>query len=108
MAVTNGKVFFEQLESNTDTTTTIGGSFRVKGRGDAPGYFVEFGAQMWFASRFSVMLGATYRSMDIRSLTYEAELVHQDGTTEPYIPIYVPSTLDLSGVGLRMAVLIGL
>jgi len=108
MAVTNGKFFFEQLESGTDTTTTIGGSYRVKGRGEAPGYYAEFGVQMWFPSRFSVMLGATYRSMDIRTLRYESVRVNPDGSTTPFTPADIPETLDFTGLGVRMAVVIGL
>ena len=106
--VTSGKFFFEQLEQNTDTTTTIGGSYRVKGRGDTPGFYAEFGAHLWFASRFSVMLGGTYRSMNIRTLRYDSVRVNPDGSESPFTPNYIPATLDFTGLGVRMAVLIGL
>jgi hypothetical protein len=107
MSVTSTKVFFEQLEENTDTTTTLGGSYRFKGRGDAPGYYAEIGAHMWFATRLSLMLGATYRSVKVRNLRYEGELIREGGNT-PYVPALRPKSLDFSGIGARFALLIGL
>lgn len=108
MAHTNSKVFFEQLEFNTDTTTTLGGSARLKGRGESPGYYAEFGAHMWFATRLSVMLGMTYRSADMEVLRYDTVAIRPDGVELPYTPPIKPETLDLSGISARFAILIGL
>ena len=108
LSATNSKVFFEQLEFNTDTLTTLGGSGRITGRGDAPGFYLEMGAHMWFATRLSVMLGATYRSMDVRVLRYETVAVLPDGREIPATPPIRPPSLDLGGVGVRFAVLFGL
>jgi hypothetical protein len=108
MSHTNSKVFFEQLEFNTDTTTTLGGSARLKGRGEAPGYYAEFGAHMWFATRLSIMLGMTYRSADMQVLRYDAVSISGSGVETPFNPPIKPETLDLSGISARFAVLIGL
>jgi hypothetical protein len=105
---TNSKVFFEQLEFNTDTTTTLGGSARLKGRGEAPGYYAEFGAHMWFATRLSIMLGMTYRSADMSVLRYDTVAISDNGVETPYNPPIRPETLDLSGISARFALLIGL
>jgi hypothetical protein len=108
MAHTNSKVFFEQLEFNTDTTTTLGGSARLKGRGESPGYYAEFGAHLWFATRLSVMLGMTYRSADMEVLRYDTVAITPGGVEVPYTPPIKPETLDLSGISARFAILIGL
>ena len=108
MAHTNSKVFFEQLEFNTDSATTLGGSARLKGRGEAPGYYAEFGAHMWFATRLSIMLGMTYRSADMVNLRYDSVAISPQGVETPFNPPFKPETLDLSGIGARFAVLIGL
>ncbi len=68
---------------------------------DSPGYYVETGARMFFASRTSVLIGLTYRSAKVRHLIDEAtgtELRAFNG--EPYV-------LDLSGVGLKVGLGIG-
>ena len=108
MAHTNSKVFFEQLEFNTDSATTLGGSYRLKGRGEAPGYYAEFGAHMWFATRLSIILGVTYRSADMTNLRYDTVAISPSGVETPFTPPFKPETLDLTGIGARFAVLFGL
>ena len=72
------------------------------GTADSPGYYAEVGAHMWFASRFNVMLGAIYRSAKIQHLA-------DRDTGAPYVaPDGGPYILDLSGVGAKMALGIGL
>jgi hypothetical protein len=98
---------------------SLGGNNRLVARGDSPGYYVEAGAHMFFAARYSVIVGAIYRSITIRDLTNEGIVMVPDADRPPSeIPLKEPlldlqgrrvriPSLDLSGVGLRMAVGIG-
>src|SRR4029077_7404482 len=79
MSLTNNKVVFENLEFATDSATTLGGSSRTKMRRDGPGYYFEFGGHMFFASRYSVILGAIYRSAMVRGLHEVDEVVERNG-----------------------------
>ena len=100
------QAFFEQLEQQTDSSTTLGGSFRINGTRDAPGYYLEAGAHMFFAVRYSVMLGVLYRSGEIRDLQTDFESINTETgvvTRSPYELI----SMDMSGLGARMAVGIG-
>jgi hypothetical protein len=109
MSLTNNKIVFEQLEFSTDSATTLGGSQRSKLRNDGPGYYLEVGGHMFFASRYSVMIGAIYRSAVVRS-THQVDEVVVPGDTETLteIPVDEPGIgLDTSGLGLRMGVAIG-
>lgn len=79
-----------------------GNSFRVTGTGDGPGFYAEGGAHLFFASKFSVLLAALYRSTQVRTLVNEdtgAPVVDLQGETV---------SLDVGGLGFRMAVGIGL
>jgi hypothetical protein len=119
MSLTNNKAYFEKIEINTDSTTTVpggpvgdafvpGGSFRINGRGDGPGYYLEAGAHMFFAVRYSVMLGVIYRSAKIRAVDVELETVDPEtGLVTRSRVDDAPFTLDVGGVGARMAVAIG-
>jgi hypothetical protein len=73
----------------------------IVGTQDAPGYYVEAGGRMFFASRISIALGAIYRSARVRNIV--------DQTTR--LPFRAPDgssyTLDLSGVGLKFGLAIG-
>lgn len=109
MSLTNNKIVFEQLEFQADSATTLGGSRRSKARADGPGYYAEFGGHMFFASRYSVMIGAIYRSATVRRTHVVNEVVVPGGTgTVTAIPDENPGIgLDTSGLGLRMGVGIG-
>jgi hypothetical protein len=109
MSLTNNKIVLEQLEFHTDSATTLGGSQRSKLRRDGPGYFVEFGGHMFFASRYSVMIGAMYRSAKVRGLHETQDVVVPNGSeTITQIQIDEPSlSLDTGGLGLRLGVGIG-
>ena len=67
--------------------------------GDAPGWYAEVGAHMFFAVRYSVMLGAIYRSAEVRvtSHYFNDQLVQEN----------IPVSVDISGVGARMSLAIG-
>jgi len=105
-------------EVGTDSSTTLGNprtppnSFTITGTNDSPGFYAEGGAHMWFASRFSVMLGAYYRSARVDNLVLKenvAKGVDRGGLYDGVI--YVngkPASADFSGLGFRMAIGIGL
>jgi hypothetical protein len=72
------------------------------GTNDAPGYYGELGAHLFFASRYSVLLSGLYRSNQVRNLVEESSGVLMRD------PQGRPLTLDVGGLGFRMAVAIGL
>ena len=95
------KALIEQVEVRTDSSTTLGGSFVSAVVRDSPGYYLEGGVHLFFASKLSVMLGGVYRSLIVREMldrrTYQPVRA-PDGT---------PFTLDVGGMGARMAIAIG-
>jgi len=91
---------FHAAESGTDTLTTLGGTYKVSARGDSPGYYVETGVHMFFATRFSVMISALWRSSVIREAPTKLEF---EGVEIPTGTL----DIDVSGVGARMALAIG-
>jgi hypothetical protein len=109
MSLTNNKIIFEALEFETDSATTLGGSHRAKMRRDGPGYYFEVGGHMFFASRYSVIIGAIYRSAIVRGMHEVDEIVERNGSkTVGAVAIAQPSLdLDTGGLGLRMGVAIG-
>jgi hypothetical protein len=102
---THSRMIFEQALAGVDSTTNanLGGSFKLQGTNDAPGYYVEGGVHMFFASRYSVLLSALYRSGEVQGLVDE-----RTGQTVLNPKTGKPAGLDVSGVGLRMAAVIGL
>ena len=91
-----------QQEQVTDEPGGIlrGGSFTLRSSRDSPGYYVQTGAHMFFAARYSVMLGVVLRSAELTRLvdTETGELVIVDG---------MPLDVDLSGVGVKLALGLG-
>jgi len=77
-------------------------STRQTGTNDGPGYYAEFGAHMFFASRYSVMLSALYRDNKVRNL------IDESSGQRMLDPTGHPLTLDVGGAGFRMAFAIGL
>ena len=77
-------------------------SFSSAGKRDAPGFYLEGGVHMFFATRFSFLLGVVYRSAKIEALldreTHEALLKSEDQK---------PLSMDMSGVGGRMGIAFG-
>lgn len=75
---------------------------KITGTNDAPGYYAEVGAHMFFASRFSVLLSGVYRSSVVRHLV-------DTSTGLPFVDFQGnPIALDVGGMGFRMALGIGL
>ena len=101
---THSRLIFEQTLAGTDSASTanLGGSFKIEGTNDAPGYYVEGGVHMFFAARYSILLSALYRSGEVQGMI-------EENTAEAlYNPISgKPLTLDVSGIGLRLSANIG-
>ncbi len=103
-------------ENDTLDIASLGGANRVTAQGEGAGYYAEFGAHLFFAARYSVMVGAIYRSMKVTGLESVGTItVPTDVVVAPYLrqtlmqggrPAGI-SELDLSGLGVRMALGIG-
>jgi hypothetical protein len=98
---THSRTSLEQSFFNSSTNQ--GSSFKFASTNDAPGYYAEAGAHMFFASRYSVLLSVLYRSGKVEGMVFE-----NTGLPEYNPKTGKPASLDVSGVGLRMAVSIGL
>ena len=106
---TNSKIVIERIEFATDSASTLGGSGRIVGRADAPGFYLEFGGHMFFASRYSVMLGGIYRGGVVRNLHFVRDIIDPvTGKTITQVPDQQKFGLDVGGLGVRMALAIGL
>ena len=103
MSQVTDRVTFQSYESGTDNTTTIFGTTSSSWQRDAPGWYGELGVHMFFAMRYSVVINAYYRSAKMNAL-YDTK------TKEPFLNPSdgQPFDLDLSGMGARMALCIGL
>jgi hypothetical protein len=125
LALVGSKATFTQTESGTDSSTTLGdprtppNSFEVQWTNDAPGYYLQGGVHMWFPSRLSVMLAGYYRSAKIRGLveTFSSQTygtpggpvtVIQTNGLQPFLVNGKAVDMDMSGLGMRFAVGIGL
>lgn len=95
-------VVYNRASLRADESGIVTGqAFRITGTNDAPGYYGEMGAHLFFASRYSVLLSGLYRSNQVRNLVDEntgALMRNRQGQ---------PLTLDVGGAGFRMAVGIG-
>jgi hypothetical protein len=89
------------------------GSFREVFTQDSPGYYLEAGGHMFFASRFSIMLGVIVRSGQLREARIETAEINGNPVGYPNPgPVATntkgqPFMLDVGGVGLKMALGIG-
>ena len=102
-----GGGFLSLVQSRLKYQQTVNGvpgqtSYTVAWKRDAPGAYVEGGVHMYFASRFSVLLGVMFRSAKIEAL------LNRETHEAAYAPDGLPLSMALSGVGARMAVAIGL
>ena len=95
--------------ATVNSTTVNPGVFTGRYAGDAPGWYTEAGAHMFFAVRYSVMLGAIYRSAVVQSVGVYSNLVNG-------VPVYPDERLqqtnyayklDTSGLGARLSLGIG-
>ncbi len=112
LSLTSARSVLQRIEINTtpDSTglgggTSQGGTFKLTQSGDAPGYYLEAGFHLFFAMRYSVMLGAIFRSAEV----HDAHVFYQDrfGVERPVASNSAPITLDFGGIGARAALGIG-
>jgi hypothetical protein len=101
---THTRTEFLQALAGTDSATTaeLGGSFKNTATQDGTGYYAEGGVHMFFASRYSILLSGIFRSGVLTDFIDEqtGQVVLNPATGKPF-------TLDVSGIGLRMAAGIG-
>jgi hypothetical protein len=116
MQYTHTRVRFEQVLSMAEYDSVLvartGGSYRYSLTQDAPGYYLEGGAHMFFASRLSALVGITYRSGVLRGMRLEKAAVNGQPVPLPqYVEVRNPDgseyQVDVGGVGVRLAVGIG-
>ena len=105
VSYTHSRTSFQQTLAGVDSTTNaeLGGSFKLSNTQDGPGYYGEAGVHMFFASRYSVLLSALYRSGHLARLVDErtSQVVIDPESGKPL-------SLDVGGIGFRMAAVIGL
>jgi hypothetical protein len=85
--------------TTVNQTTVNPGTFSTLTAGDAPGWYTEVGAHMFFAVRYSVMLGLMYRSAVV---AYTGVYIN-----DQLAAVHVPQTIDVGGAGARMSFAIG-
>jgi hypothetical protein len=94
-------VTFQQQVSDESVSPLPGGSFNARATRDSPGYYLQTGAHMFFAARYSVMLGIMFRSAELTNLV-------DTETGEPVLDFEGnPLHVDLSGVGVKLALGLG-
>ena len=108
------RLTFEQVLTNPDSilTSQLGRSYQQRLTKDAMGYYIEGGAHMFFASRYSAMVGLVYRSGMVQQLV---QLPNSGPALAPgygagggfatYSP--KPLRMDLGGLGVKMGLGIG-
>jgi len=86
------------ISSSATPQQVAQGNFKDLYTGDGPGWYFEVGAHMFFAVRYSVMLGAIYRSMVVSTSTeyYNDQLLGRS-----------PLEMNLGGAAARMSFAIG-
>lgn len=108
--------------ADTISNNSLGGINRLTATGDSPGFYAEIGAHLFFAARYSVVIGAIYRNLKVTNLTNTVltdkdgnfwvpapDKLHDDAGWSLRMPLQDPriGDIDLSGVGLRAAIAIG-
>lgn len=93
-----------QLDAVGLDATSGARSFKTITAGDGTGFYGEIGVHMFFAMRYSVMLGGIYRSLEVNpTAVYTADESHP----ETLVGI-TPRSVSASGLGVRASVGIGL
>jgi hypothetical protein len=82
-------------------TTVNPGTTKSYAAGDSPGWYLETGAHMFFAVRYSVMLGVIYRSAVVQNTSGGVYFNDQ------LIGTNIAKTIDVGGGGARMSFAIG-
>jgi len=115
LSLSNTELKFSKNELNTDSTTTLGSAvgttnrydYNVQGQQEGPGWYIETGAHMFFAARYSVMLGVMYRSMSVSAVPLTLTEYDPNGSVHTQPSPTGPIEADLSGVSARMGICIG-
>ena len=92
----------------SQVSNTFGGSSVSRINGPGPGFYGEGGVQMFFASRFSVILSGMYRGAKSSNMVVTEG---PEGTVnQPAYNGYAPTRyeLDASGLGFKVGMAIGL
>lgn len=114
---------FQQSLTNPDTSLTrkwtapghpeYGANYLTRLTQDAPGYYFEGGAHMFFAARYSVVIGGIYRSGRLNGMRMDRlqvagkEVPGQNSSIVAMNPKGEPFQLDVGGMGVKLAVGIG-
>lgn len=116
MQYTYNRIRFQQTLSMSTYDSALvansGGSYHYSLTQDAPGYYLEGGGHMFFASRLSALISVNYRSGRLRAMRLQSA---EFNGAPPPVPLYSEVKgsdgseyyVDLGGVGVRMAVAIG-
>jgi hypothetical protein len=104
LGLVDNKATFDVTATVPDSVTggTRSVEFKRMLTQDAPGWYAESGVHMFFATRYSVIIGAVYRSAQVRNM-----IDAQGGFVAPAAN-GKPFRLDMSGVGAKLAMSIGL
>ena len=97
-----------RVTQQISNTTGFGSSSVVRWSGTTPGFYGEGGVHMFFASRFSVMLSASYRDAKSTVMVYTQASPDLQNGQVLNAHAGTPYELDAGGIGFRMAVGIGL
>ena len=92
--------------NSSNRTSMFPGTIRSQWSGDAPGWYTEVGAHMFFAVRYSVMLGVIYRSAVVKPTTAYLDNTVVDPDIHLVLPNF-PLSVDMGGAGARMSIAIG-
>jgi len=101
LSLVGNRAKFQRFEQVGDTARSLSRWQEVTLKGESPGFYLEAGVHMFFAIRYSVLLGVLYRDAKIADMRNRATLVRATA------PDGKPFRLDASGVGARMAIAFG-
>jgi hypothetical protein len=114
MSLVYNRARLQIVSTFVDTTgTSVQSTSKSAGQGDAPGYYVEGGVHMFFASRFSVVLGGIYRSAMVRDprgvlqFNQQKFFIPRMADLNPDVPLGGLQEFDTTGLGARMGLAIG-
>ena len=80
----------------------------VRSIGFGPGYYVEGGFHMFFASHFNVMLSTNYHSMVTREMYWSQAPAQFQNSQTNNTHAGTPYVLDTSGIGVKLTIGYGL
>jgi hypothetical protein len=80
----------------------------IRWTGFSPGYYIEGGFHMFFASRFSVLMSANFHSAKTREMYYSQAPVAIENGPAYNLHAGTPYTLDVSGIGIKLTIGMGL